>query len=343
MELDIKVEKEELSEKLEKFEVVATKLRTSRIKAKQVAIFEFLRLMEGIEVQFIRNGPLSHVKGMSSFFVSRESLQDVVKRLKFLGYSDRFYLLDFGTQISKNETDIKDVDYLKWKDNNFSLQNLYQQDRDMYYEQSPHNRPFKIISYKGTVKNVLGYRGDGSELGRRALPVEDARCLVNLAKPFEIKTVLEPFAGGGGIVHACKYINPKIRITTIDIDKAVRLGLKGYGAKHYVGDSSEIILKGKFDAIITEVPFSIKAIPIIKKSFSNLYKNLNDRGCIVLMCSSEQSPLIKSHLSQFLKCSLLFCKDVNRKGTPVNIQVWTKSVEDFEKYEDLMDNLYKIF
>ena len=61
----------------------------------------------------------------------------------------------------------------------YSISNLFFQDKQIYKKHSADNRKF-IIRQNNKDKVVYGYRGDGSEMGRRALPVEDARCMVNL-------------------------------------------------------------------------------------------------------------------------------------------------------------------
>lgn len=81
-----------------------------------------------------------------------------------------------------------------------------------------------------------------------------------------------------------KYINPDIDITSIDIDETLKPGLEFYGSKHIVGSSANVHLSEKYDAIVTEVPFSDNATEQVINSFTNLYNNLTDKGIIVLMC-----------------------------------------------------------
>ncbi len=327
MEKYLEVEKKNLKELLKDYNVMCCKIRNSRIKSKQLAILEMIMLNYEKDVCFIKNPPLGDVKGIISFFVRKSDWNEVVNRLKYLGYSNRFFELSFNDTTSINETDILSINRLNWKGLDYSLLNLFEQDEKKYEQQSPHNREFKIISNDGTVKTLEGYRGDGSEFGRRALPVEDARCMVNLSVPFRNKNIIDPFAGGGGIIYMYKYINPTVTMTSIDIESVLKPGLEFYGSTHHVGNASETKINKMFDALVTEVPFNQKAVEDIKATLSNMYNNLNKNAIIVFMCSSSQSEELEKFLSANLESNLIFKKQLNRKGTDVAIQIWTKDKE----------------
>lgn len=103
-----------------------------------------------------------------------------------------------------------------------------------------------------------------------------------------------------------KYINPDIDITSIDIDETLKPGLEFYGSKHIVGSSANVHLSEKYDAIVTEVPFSDNATEQVINSFTNLYNNLTDKGIIVLMCGKNQSKEISDCFSRDLNSNLIF-------------------------------------
>ena len=180
-------------------------------------------------------------------------------------------------------------------------------------------------------------------MARRALPVEDARWLVNLSIPFNENKVLEPFAGGGGIIYMYKYINPNVDITSIDIDETLKPGLEYYGAKHIVGSSANVHLSESYDAIVTEVPFSNNATDSVVEAIKNVYANLDEKGIIVLMCGALQSHDIANCLKEDLNSNLLFKKELNRKGTDVVIQVWTKNFELYNELESTISTVSKVF
>lgn len=326
-----------------KYNVLCCKLRNSRIKSKQLGIMEMLMLNYDLNVLFIKNGPLGDVKGLVSFAVDKNSWDKVISRLNCLGYFNKFYTLDFKNDKAENNSDIETINPLNWKGLKYSLNTVFIQDEKLYEEQSPHNRIFKIMSHNGEEREIRGYRGNGTDLGRRALPVEDARCLVNLSMPYVENRVLEPFAGGGGIVFMYKYINPDIDITSIDIDEALKPGLEYYGAKHIVGNSATVHLTESYDAIVTEVPFSGNATEQVICSFKNFYNNLTQMGIIVLMCGIDQNHEIFECFKNDLDSNLLFSKNLNRKGTDVVIQVWTKNFDLKKEFKNTVETISKTF
>lgn len=343
MDRFILVDGTNIDECLKEYNVLTCKLRNSRIKSKQLAIMEMILSNYDLDILFIKNGPLSDVKGIVSFFVRKDKWEDIQKRLKNIGYFNEFYFLDFESRKQENETTIETINPLVWKGRNYSLKRLYIQDEKLYDMQSPHNRAFKIVSSDGTEKDLNGYRGNGTELGRRALPVEDARCLVNLSMPYSEKKVIEPFAGGGGIVYMYKYINPDIDITSIDIDETLKPGLEFYGANHIVGSSVSVHLTEQYDAIVTEVPFSNNATEGVIESFKNLYSNLTVKGIIVLMCGKSQSYEISNCFSEDLNSNLIFSRELNRKGTDVVIQIWTKNFDLKKELDETVKSVSKTY
>ena len=58
---------------LSKYNVITCKLRNSRIKSKRLGIMEMLLSNYDLDIIFIKNGPLSDVKGIVSFFVKKEN------------------------------------------------------------------------------------------------------------------------------------------------------------------------------------------------------------------------------------------------------------------------------
>ena len=343
MERYVEIDGKNIKNLISKNDVVCCKLRNSRIKSKQLAIMEMLLMNYDLDLRFIKNGPLGDVKGLVSFLISKDKTDTLTERLNKIGYFNEFYLLNFDSQKSENKSDIETINPLVWKGLNFSIETIYKQDEELYEQQSPHNRPFKIVSYNGEEKTLSGYRGNGTDMGRRALPVEDARCLVNLSIPFSGNKILEPFAGGGGIIYMYKYINPDVDITSIDIDETLRPGLEYYGAKHIVGSSANVHLSDSYDAIVTEVPFSDNATASVVESIKNVYSNLDEKGLIVLMCGVRQSNDIAKCLKEDLNSNLLFKKELNRKGTDVVIQVWTRNFELYNELESTISTVSKVF
>ncbi|HLV10466.1 MAG TPA: hypothetical protein VKY40_09670, partial [Halanaerobiales bacterium] len=220
--------------------VLLFSLRKSRIKAKKLAIMEAYFALYSVGGIFIKNGPLGNLRGVFSFLIPKAKLAKTLSILPTIGYCNKFYLLDFKTNTPDNRSDLKNINVkdLVWKGRAFSISNLFFQDIQIYKKHSAENRKF-IIRQNNKDKVVYGYRGDGSEMGRRALPVEDARCMVNLAIPARSEKLLDPFAGAGGIVFAAKYISNDIDVYSVDVDPVVAPGLEFYGSRHSTADSTK--------------------------------------------------------------------------------------------------------
>jgi len=336
------VTKLNIDDYLYEYEVVLCKIRNSRIKAKQIAILEMIFLQFDNDILFIKNGPLGDIKGIISFLCPKNNLTSFTERLKYSGYCYTFYLLDFENFTNKNVIGLDSVNPMIWKGKKFSATMLFKQDQKVYTEQSSHNRDFKIVS-KNEVKKVQGYRGDGSDMGKRALPVEDARCMVNLSQPWKNKKMIDPFAGAGGIVFQFKYIVSSGIMTSIDIDPVLKPGLESYGSTHFVMNAADASFpENSFDSIITEVPFSDNASTEIVNGLKKINTFLSKDGVYVIMCKKEQTEFIQKTMEE-LKNFLLFSHEVDRKGVDVEIQIWYKDNVLLEEMKEFISVLKDIF
>jgi hypothetical protein len=337
------VTKSNIDDYLYKYALIVCKIRNSRLKAKQIAILEILFTQIDNEILVIKNGPLGDIKGMISFFCPKTNLTKFKDRLFGIGYCYKFYLLDFENENRKIPAGINTVNPLIWKGCKFSICNFLIQDSKISEEQSPHKREFKITGQNNEVKTVTGYRGNGSELGRRALPVEDARCMVNLSFPNKNKKMLDPFAGGGGIVYQFKYIVPDGAITSIDIDPVLIPGLESYGSTHFAMSTTDASFpENSFDSIITETPFSENALDDIIAAFTKVNSWLSAEGVFVIMCEKNQCTKIYDSMTE-MNNYLLFNHEIDRKGTDVEISIWLKNKDMLPDIEDFMSELKKIY
>lgn len=323
--------------------VIICKIRNSRLKAKQIAILELVCAQYNNKILVLQNGPLGDIKGIFSVLCPKDNLISFKERLFGIGYCFKFYLLDFDSAYCDNHTDLNSINPLIWKGKKFSISDFYCQDNTIYEEQSPHKREFRIIDANGEEKTIYGYRGDGSELGRRSLPVEDARCMVNLSIPSKNKRCLDPFAGAGGIVHAFKYINPDGVITSMDIDPILKPGLELYGSTHYVMNAANASFpENSFDSLITEVPFSLNAINDICKTVSLINVSISNNGVFVIMCGEKQYSSIYSAMTE-LENYYVFNHKIDRKGVKVEISVWRKTKSPENDIENFITALKKIY
>jgi hypothetical protein len=342
MILFIDINKSNIDDYLQKYCLIVCKIRNSRLKAKQIALLEIISAQYDNQIIAIKNGPLGDIKGIISIFCPIDNLMSFKDRLSGIGYCYKYYLLDFNNPSTENNTGLNSINPLVWKGKRFSIVNFYIQDINIYEQQSSHNREFKIIGYNGEIKTIFGYRGDGSELGRRSLPVEDARCMVNLSFPYKNKRMLDPFAGAGGIIYEFKYIVPDGIITSIDIDPVLKPGLEFYGSNHFAMNVIDASFpKNSFDSIITEVPFSEKAIDDIISALKNINPWVSDDGVFVIMCKKEQSPKIHGTMTE-LNNNFIFSHEIDRKGIDVEISIWWKNKLSLSGMDNFIPELMKI-
>jgi hypothetical protein len=336
------VSKSDIDDYLYKYDIIICKIRNSRLKAKQIAILEIIFAQIDNEILMIKNGPLGDMKGILSFFCPKEKVNLFKDRLFGIGYCYRFYLLDFDNETKKIPAGLNPVNSLIWKGRKFSICDFYNQNSKIYEEQSSHKREFKT-THDGEIKTITGYRGNGSELGRRALPVEDARCMVNLSLTSKNKKFLDPFAGAGGIVYQFKYIVPDGTMTSIDIDPVLKPGLESYGCAHYVMETKDASFpKDSFDSVITETPFSENAVDDIIAALIKSNSWLSDYGIFVIMCEKAQCSRIYDSLAE-INLYLLFNQEIDRKGMDVEISIWWKNKNLLPGIEDFISTLKKIY
>ena len=174
------------------YTVIVASIRPSRSRAVQLAAWELFFLLAPIKGLFIANGPLGEIGGKISFFVHNSYLTGLKDILKNAGYTKNFYSLEF------NPHGLQGKQEFVWKGEKFIVNSFFTQDKDLFEKSAPHNREFYILGADGTDEKVIGYRGDGSEKGRRGLSVEDSRLMINLTSPQEGDVLLDPFAGAGG-------------------------------------------------------------------------------------------------------------------------------------------------
>jgi rhodanese-related sulfurtransferase len=161
------------------------------------------------------------------------------------------------------------------------------------------------------------------------MPFEDAKLMVNLAEPHRVKTLLDPFAGGGGILCAARRANAASRLISADIEAALAPGLEMYSDEHYACDAKDlpsIYRNAAIDAIVTEVPFSQDYTENVVAAFARLDGIVDKDGIIILMCHAVQSVQIGGALRK-LGYSNLFALAIDRKGVSAEISAWMKNPE----------------
>jgi len=317
-----------------KYDVLICQTRPSRIKAKQWAALEAATVLAPLGAIFITNTPIGDVQGLIAFFIPKDNDAVLRKLLNNLGYSHKFYKLDFNAAQGQPAADIKSINPYFWKGQPFVPIHFFSIDEAEFEAQSIANREFAVYRPDKTVKYIKGYRGDGSETGRRALPLEDARLMANLASPVDINKLLDPFAGGGGIICAAKRVNPSLHLISADIDSTIEPGLKMYATEHHTRDARFLRLDSQVDAIVTEVPFGMAQVEMISQALDNLLQYLTGR--LVLMCHQDQFSKLGKALTGLFP---IYHNQVNRKGTPIVISYWTKDHSLFESTKEYISAL----
>lgn len=315
-----------VDELISNYNFVACKIRNSRIRCMDIAVKEVLFSLKEIGAAYLPNSPLSDIKGMFVILIPKDKTFDKAM-LNNIGYCESFYYLNFEVNSKK--------DYF-WKKRGFSLGDLLIQDKDDYINEGADKRPFKIMGQNGEIKDLIGYRGDGSETGRRALPVEDCRVLVNLSMPGPRKRMLDPFAGGGGIVFQGK--KQELEVLSNDIDETVAPGLVSYGSKHTIGDARNLHFEDSIDLISTEVPFSPNVTEVVCDALVNVCGYLNDNAMATIMCADYQAEQIKKSMKT-AKMKLCSENEIDRKGTPVTILNFTNSYQQYCEIQKLNKTL----
>lgn len=335
----VSVTGENIRRYLQDYDVLVCSVRPSRSKAKELAAAELFFALNHIGCIYILNGPMGNIKGLISFFIRKTDKGELKEILKNIGYCNKFSVLDFSSCSGY----VPDKRNQTWKGMEFDVLPLHEQSENTYEAQSSHNREFSILAGDGTIKSVRGYRGDGSITGRRALPVEDARLMVNLAVSSDTRVLMDAFAGSGGILYQARYIAPSLFLISSDIDPDLEPGLQEYADRHYSMDARRVKIKDmKIDAIVTEAPFSKGETETVAQVLSNLCSCLNENGRVVLMCSAGQFGRLKSRM-EAMNLYCLMDEQVDRKGTQVVVSVWHKSRKSYEEFKDLISAIGNVF
>jgi hypothetical protein len=304
-------------------------VRSARVKALDVATMEALCLLQGLGAAAMTGGPLAEVGGVFWVALPRVSLLVCADRLPHLGYT---YAVDLVQPLADSASGGagktgQDEGVVRWRRKLYRLVRLYEEDPESLREKAPDRRPFLLGTADGSVREVRGYRGDGSALGRRGLPVCDARMLVNVALPPNADTVgrllLDPFAGAGGVI--IEALAHKYRVVSTDIASALRFGLRGLGALHSVADAHALPFPSNtFDAVATEPPYDEEATSSVVAGLGEMNRVTRAGGCCAMLCAAFQADRLRAQAAT-LRLIIYLDFLINRKGLDVHVLAWRKS------------------
>jgi hypothetical protein len=285
--------------------------RAARRRARVAAVAEALALLHDLGPSAPAGGPLADRGGVLWVELPERHLAEAVARLPRLGYStaaDLFEPAPAGRAGRRGAG---------WR-----LVRLHTEDAAGHREQAPDRREFLVEDGDGQVRPVRGYRGDGRALGRRGLPVCDARLLVNLVAPAGPGLLVDPFAGVGGVALAAAAAG--WAVVTADHDPVLRHGLGRLGAGHLVADARRLPLRpGSVDAVATEPPYDPTVGPLAAEALAEAARLLHPGGATAWLCAAWQAPGLRAAATG-LGLAATLDTPVDRKGTPVAALAWRK-------------------
>jgi SAM-dependent methyltransferase len=289
--------------------------RAARRRARAAAVAEALGLLRDLEASAPAGGPLSERGGVFWVELPERHLAAAVARLPHLGYSTAVDLLVAAGPAAGAAA-------IRWRGRPWRLERLHQEDPAGHRERAPDRREFLFEAGDGRVRPVRGYRGGADPLGRRGLPVCDARLLVNLVGPARPGLLLDPFAGVGGVVleaRAAGWV-----AVTADLDPALRHGLGRVGALHLVADARSLPLRdGTVDAVATEPPYDRQVGPLADQALAEAHRLLRPGGATAWLCAAWQAPGLRASGAR-LGLRVALDTPVDRKGLEVVALAWRK-------------------
>lgn len=291
--------------------ILIFRIKTSRLKARNLALEEVKSFLSDVDnVEVVVGGPLSTEKGVIAAYLPKNFDVDILEPdFSRLGYIQQVDLMVQESRESKNT--------IKWKGFFYSLETIYEENKEEVRNQAPDKRRFLLPDPTGVLRYVNGYRGDGTETGKRALPVEDCKFMLNLSKIKRGQKVLDPFAGAGGIVFAA--VNAGLDVYSSDIDPKMQYGLRDFGSKHFVSDVQHLPFDNNFfDSIVTEAPFDKNVTNNVAEGLAEMQRVVKKSGYIVLMVADHQVEQIRQKAVS-LGLDIYVDQPLDRKGTAVHI------------------------
>jgi len=259
------------------------RLRPSRARARRLAVAEAVSLLRDLDAAPARGGPFGSEPRVVWVTVPTASLDDVVARLPRLGYT---VAVDTAEE------------------------RLYEEDAEAARDEAVDRRAFRIRTSAG-VREVVGYRGDGSDGAKRGLAVPDARLLANLARSDDEGLVLDPFAGAGGVVRELELA------LSADVDAVVAPGLHDLSGRHVVASAGALpFADGSLAGAATEPPFDEAADGVVVAALRECLRVVAPGGRIAVMAPARQVTAMRQVRRPVLE------EPVDRKGLPVTVAVW---------------------
>jgi SAM-dependent methyltransferase len=272
--------------------------------------------MRGLGASIDRGGPLSENRGVAWLRVPESNLPIACSRLRRLGYSDAVDLVRPAADPPAN------VRTVRWKGREIALIPVYREPDEDLRSAAPDRREFLLECGDGVIRAVAGYRGGSGPLQHRALPVIDARLLVNLVFAPARGTLLDPFAGAGGIALEARASG--WTVVSLDNDATLRFGLRQLADSHAVASANAMpIASESIAAIATEPPYHPSALDSVAASIAEMARVLRRGGRVSLLISAGQAaPVRRAAVAAGLRLELE--DHIDRKGASVVCLCWEK-------------------
>lgn len=257
-----------------------------------IAKAEFLSVYREYSVQILLDLPAKMRLHAIIPDLSSDQVANLAKRLGYtygiLKAHEEPYL---GEKLYAKNTARWVVGTIRIKDKKLRLTEIYRQDDKERLENSPNQRSF-LIEKDGTITEAKGFRR------KRAVAPNDAKFIINISELSENETILDPFAGTGGLLIEC--LSRGIKVFASDIDYILKPGLAKLTDNHFVlADAQNLPFKDNvFDAVITEPPFSNKHRQSVLNSLPEICRVVRQNGKIIFLIAQDMRDSIMDFMAE---------------------------------------------
>ena len=291
--------------------VLVLHLRRSRLKSREAAVAEVVACIRDLDAHSLPGGPLSETSGIAWVGCRSVPTAEIADRLRSLGYTRK---VDVVLPASGERTNERLQSFHR-RGRDVMLKPIYHEEDEHLQLAAPDRRSFLLECGDQVVRRIEGYRGGRGPLEHRALPVSDARLLINLVSDSKGCILLDPFAGAGGLVIAARMAG--WTTMSVDADPAVRFGLTELADEHVVADATRLPFHDScVDAVATEPPYDESAMSEVIASIGELSRVLRPGGRASMLVSRQQASAIREAALTW-RLDLELDVPIDRKGLEV--------------------------
>ncbi len=253
---------------------------------------EFLSVYREYNVKILLDLPAKMRLHVMIPDISSDQLISLAKRLGYtygiLKAQEEPYV---GEELHAKNTARWVVGTIRIGDKKLHLTEIYRQNEIERLEKSPNRRSF-LIEKDGIIKEIKGFRR------KRAVAPNDAKFIINISELNGNESIIDPFAGTGGLLIEC--LSRGIKVFASDIDPVVRPGLAKLTDNRFVlADAQNLPFKDNaFDTVITEPPFSNKYRQNVLNSLSEICRIVKQNGKIILLISQDMYDRVRDYMTE---------------------------------------------